>query len=143
MGALSEKELEAQMVKVYDGQQACLRVQEILVALTFPFYFLGIIPILVGFVIILTWGAYLRNKASSLAAEKYPGLGYRRVGSGFSDDPPIIDAAKRCQDGLTVKILRFNYWSLGLVIASILVYLFMLTWGSQFIGWQLKFVFSS
>jgi len=130
------------MVKVYEAQQRCLKVQEIFVALTFPFYLFGMIPILIDFLITLTWGVYLRNKASSLAATKYPFLGHRRVGSGFSWDPPIIDEAKRCNDRLTVKILRFNYWSLGLAVASILVYLFMLTWGSQILAWQFKVVLS-
>ncbi len=73
---------------------------------------------------------------------KYPFLGHRRVGSGFSWDPPIIEEAKKCNDKLTVRILRFNYWSLGLVALSFFVYLFMLTFGSQFLAWQLNLVFS-
>ncbi len=137
---MQKQELEDQMVKIYVAQQKCLRTQEVFVGLTFPFYLFGIIPVLVNFVISLTWGIYLRNKASSLAAAKYPGLGLRRVGNGSSWDPPIIEEAKRCHDRLTVKILRFNGWSLGLVAASFFVYLFMLTCGSQFIGWQLGLV---
>lgn len=140
--SLTQQELNTQMIKIYEAQQKCLKVQEALVSLTFPFYLFGIIPILVNFLISLTWGIYLRNKASSLAVSKYPFCGSRRVGNGFSWDPPIIDEAKRCNDGLTVKILRFNYWSLGLVVASILVYLFMLTWGSQILAWQFRMVFS-
>ncbi len=139
---MQEQELEDQMVKIYVAQQKCLRTQEVFVGLTFPFYLFGIIPVLVNFVISLTWGIYLRNKASSLAAAKYPGLGRRRVGKGFSWDPPMIKKAKSCNDRLTVKLLRFNDWSLGLVAASLFVYLFMLTCGSRFIAWQLGLVSS-
>ncbi len=139
---LPNQELEDQMVKIYLAQQKCLRIQEVFVGVTFPFYLFGIIPVLANFVISLTWGIYLRNKAGSLAAAKYPGLGLRRVGGGFSWDPPIIKKAKSCNDCLTVQILRFNYWSLGLVAASLFVYLFMLTCGSRFIAWQLGLVFS-
>ncbi len=139
---MPKQELEGQMVEIYAAQQKCLRTQEIFVGLTFPFYLFGIIPVLVNLVISLTWGIYLRNKAGSLAAAKYPGLGLRRIGNGFSWDPPIIEKAKSCNDRLTVKILRFNDWSLVLVATSFFVYLFMLTYGSRFIGWQLGLVFS-
>lgn len=139
---LPDEGLEAQMVKIYESQQKCLRTQEVLVALTFPFYFFGFIPLLLNFFVTLIWGNYLRNRASSLATSKYPGLGYRRGGNGFSCDPPIIDEAKRRHDTLTVRVLRFNYWSLLLVILSMLIYLFMLTWGSRFIGWQLQMALS-
>lgn len=139
---MAEQEIESQMFKVYEAQQKCLKVQELLAALTFPFYLFGFIPLLLNFLVSFAWGIYLRNKASSLAMTKYPSLGPRRVGSGFSWDPPMIDEAKRRNDNLTVKILRFNYWSLGLVAVSFFVYLFMLTWGSQFITWQIRMVLS-
>lgn len=136
---MTEQELDTEMGKIYEAQQKCLRIQEILVALTFPFYLFGIIAVVLNFLVAVTWGIYLVNKASSLAIKKYPHLGYRRCGNGISWDPPIIDEAKKCHDTLTVRILRFNYWSLGLVAASMLVYIFMLTWGSRFLIWQINF----
>ncbi len=138
--ALSEEELQAKMNQVYQEQQKCLKIQKVLVVITIFSYLLGFIPLFIHLFIAIIWGTILTNRASVLAKEKYPCLGMCPVGRGYSWDPPIVEAATRNNDSLTVKILSFNMLSKLIFGAAFLGYGFMLTAGAQLLIWILDFL---
>lgn len=135
---MQEETLEVKMAKLYRMQQVCLTLQKVLVILTIIFYLFGMIPVLLSFLLSLFWGTYLRNKADSLAREKYPFVPL----AVHSKNPyaPIREEAERQGDSLTVEILAFNWSSLLAVAAAMLAYIFMLTVGSRLWAWQLSLV---
>ncbi len=133
-----EEELEGKMVKLYRMQRICLALQKALIVLAIIFYLFGMIPVLLSFLLSFLWGTYLRNKADSLAREKYPFVPLVVYSRNLY--APIREEAKRQGDSLTVEILAFNWSSLLAVVAAMVAYLFMLTVGSRLWAWQLSLV---
>ncbi len=119
---MSEQEIEAQMAKLYQAQQKCLKLQIFLVVLTAIAYVFGFIPLFLNFFVSLFWGTYLRNKSFSLATKKYPFLKRRYPGRGFAWIFPFIEKATQCNDSLTVQILKFNWRTILALVASFFTY---------------------
>lgn len=86
------------------------------------FYRYAIISLPAHMAVLLTFGGVLSNKAVALAREKYPYVLLRvgRFGKGAGWDPYILEEAGRSNDRLTIKILRFQHWSIYCFLAALL-----------------------
>ena len=114
--------LQERMRKLLQRQRICLTIQKLLIALAIVFYRYAIIllPAHVAFVMIC--GGILSNQATSLARQKHPDvpLCAGRIGKGEGWDLYLMDEAKRLDDSLTVKLLKFNRWTVYHVVAAVL-----------------------
>lgn len=119
---MSEQEIEAQMAKLYQTQQKCLKLQVFLVVLTPISYVFGFIPLFLNFFVSLFWGTYLKNKATTLVRKRYPYIEVPFGGRGSAWTVPFIEEATRHNDSLTVPILKFNWWSMLAFVASFFTY---------------------
>lgn len=121
---MTVQEVETAMEELYEKQQKCLLMQKRLMIAAMVFFVVGFIPLFANAFICIFWGNYLANKATSLARKKYPyvpiGPGYG--GRGLSWDPMLIYTAKRLDDDLTIKILRFNRATINYMVRAMLGY---------------------
>lgn len=124
---MDKAELRERMDKLFQRQQICLNVQKLLIVFTTVFYKCAIVLLPAHIAIVIVCGGILSNQASALASEKYPHVLLRTsyIGRGAGKDPYIIDEAKRRNDNLTVKILKFNNWTIYCFLAAMFAHIFM------------------
>lgn len=124
---MDENELQEQTKSLLQKQQTCLKIQILLIALSIVFYKCAIVLLPAHFIIMVICGGRLSNKATSIARKKYPDVLLRTsyTGKGAGWDPYIMDEAERCNDNFTVKILKFNHWTVYFFFAAMLGNVFM------------------
>lgn len=109
---MSDQELQSCMEELYRKQQKFIKIQKIFIMLSIVLFYFAIIWLFAHIALLIIWGGYLSNKATSLARKKYPYVRLQRVGKGVSWDPAIITEATLFNDDLTVKIIKFNNLSM-------------------------------
>lgn len=124
---MDENELQEQIKGLSRKQRICLGIQILLIALSIVFYQYAIMLLPAHFIVVMTFGGGLSNKATSLARKKYPDVPLRAgyIGKGAGWDPYIMEEAKRFNDDLTVKILKFNHWTVYCFLAAMAGNVFM------------------
>ena len=114
--------LQERMRKLLQRQRMCLTIQKLLIALAIVFYRYAIVLLPAHVAFFMICGGIFSNQATSLAREKYLDVPLRagRVGKGEGWDPYIMDEARRLDDALMVKLLKFNRWTVYHVVAAAL-----------------------
>ena len=112
--------LQERMRNLLQRQRMCLTIQKLLIALAIVFYRYAIVLLPAHVAFFMICGGIFSNQATSLARDKYPDVPLRacRIGKGEGWDPYIMEEAKRLDDVLTVKLLKFNRWTVCHAIAA-------------------------
>lgn len=124
---MDEDELREQMRGLLQKQQICLWAQRFLGVLTIIFYRHAILLLPIHLAIAMIWGGILSNQATFLARKKYPYVLLRTscIGKGAGWGPYIMEEAASHNDNLTVKILKFNHWTVYHCVAAMFGNVFM------------------
>lgn len=118
---MTEQQLQQQMKALLAKQQSCLWIQKILLVLSILFYPFAILLLPAHVVWIILRGSSLSNQALSLAREKYPYVPMAvTLGGKVEWEACIIPEARRLQDDLTVRLLKFNRYTLYYGAAALL-----------------------
>lgn len=117
---MTENELQERMKHLYQKQRICLNIQKLLIVLSIVFFKGAFILLTAHVVFLIVYSNILCNRATSLARTKYPYVPMGRVGKGIGWDPFIITEARRHNDNLTVKLLKFNYWTVYCFAAAMI-----------------------
>ena len=100
--------------------------------MTVAFFKFGVVLLFIHVAILILYSNTLSSKATLLARKKYPYVPIGPYGKGSSWDPYIIEEAKRLNDNLTVRILKYNIWTVCCVGAALLGYIFVWILSSLF-----------